>query len=188
MAIDDRPGKDFVDLMTILSLDLMETYERIQSDPFHQPVRRTWVRTVCSQLEAYVYFTKQMVSRMEGFPFVKLSEEDLVYLREEMPQVPTESTKNAKRLTRLPLKDNIKHMVATISIAMGFTYALDNGEGWSAMLTTIKIRDRLVHPKRATDMIVTDDELKTVTRAQDWFHALTYEFWTKIDRSLKRLE
>jgi hypothetical protein len=79
-------------------------------------------------------------------------------------------------------------MVATISTRMGFTYTLDTGEGWAAMLATIKIRDRLVHPKRAIDMIVTDDELATVSSAQDWFHKLTREFWVKIDRSLKGLE
>lgn len=175
-------------LMTILSLDLLETYERIQSDPFHQPARRTQVRTVCSQLEAYVYYTKQMVSRFEEFPFVILTEEDLVYLREELPTDPTEAQKNARRLTRLPLKDNIKHMVATITRAMKFSYSLDTGPGWTAMLATIRIRDRLVHPKRAIDMMVTDGELQTVAQAQDWFHKLTHEFWTKIDRSLKGLE
>ncbi|MGZ5445112.1 MAG: hypothetical protein ACXW5U_25000 [Thermoanaerobaculia bacterium] len=174
--------------MTILSLDLLESYERMQTDPFHQPARRTWVRTVCSQLEAYVYFTKQMVAGFAEFPVVMLTAEDLIYLREELPAEPTETQRAARRLTRLPLKDNIKHMVATVSRAMSFTYSLDVGEGWTAMLETIKVRDRLVHPKRATDMIVTDHELKTVTRAQDWFHMLTRDFWTKIERSLKGLE
>src|SRR4051812_29025700 len=124
------PSDDFLDLMTILSLDLLESYDRIQTDPFHQPARRTWVRTGCWNLEAYVYFTKQMVAKFAKFPFVTLTQEDLVYLTEEMPAVQTDATRNARRLTRLPLKDNIKHMVATISTAMGFTYTLDTGEGW----------------------------------------------------------
>lgn len=174
-------GKDFVDLMTILTLDLMEAYERIQTDPFHQPARRTWVRTFCSQLEAFVYSTKQMVAGFAQFPFVALTAEDVAYLREEPPF-------GAKRPRFLPLKDNIKHMVATVSRGMGFSYDLDTGEGWTAMLATIAIRDRLVHPKTPADMIVRDDELKTTTRAQDWFHALTQQLWTKIDRSLKGLE
>ena len=181
--MDERrwAGKDFVDLMTILSLDLMEAYERIQADPFHQPARRTWVRTFCSQLEAFVYSTKQMVAGFAEFPFVTLSPDDVAYLREEPPP-------GAKRPRFLPLKDNIKHMIATVSRGMGFEYTLDVGEGWTAMLATIAIRDRLVHPKVPTDMIVRDEELKVVTRAQDWFHALTQGLWTKIDRSLKGLE
>jgi hypothetical protein len=185
---EERPGRDFIDLMTILSLDLLETYERIQSDPFHQPARRTQVRTVCSQLEAYVYYTKQMVSRFEDFPFASFTDEDLVYLREEVPANATDAQRNARRLTRLPLKDNIKHLVNTTARAMQFSYAIDTGEGWTAMLATIRIRDRLVHPKRATDMIVTDDELYTVANAQDWFHSFMSDFWTKIDRSLKGLD
>jgi hypothetical protein len=174
-------GKEFVELMTILSLDLMESYERIQTDPFYPPARRTWVRTFCSQLEAFVYSTKQMVAGVGEFPFVNLTEDDLAYLR-EVPRA------GEKRPRFLPLKDNIKHMVATVSRGMKFSYTLDTGDGWAAMLTTIAIRDRLVHPKAAVDMMVTDDELKIVTRAQDWFHALTQDLWTKIDRSLKGLE
>jgi hypothetical protein len=179
---DDRwTGKDFVELMTILSMDLMDAYERIQTDPFYQPARRTWVRSFCSQLEAFVYSTKQMVAGFAPFPFVTLTPEDLAYLREEPPP-------GAKRPRFLPLKDNIKHMVATVSRGMHFNYSLDTGEGWTAMLETIAIRDRLVHPKKPADMIVKDDELKAVTRAQDWFRTLTQELWTKIDRSLKGLE
>jgi hypothetical protein len=172
-------AKDFSDLMMVLSLDLMETYERILTDSFHQPSRRTWVRTFCSQLEAFVYSSKQMLASFSGLPFVNLTAADLVYLREE-------AAKDGQPRPRfLPLKDNVKHLVATASRSMGFIYSLDTGEGWTAMLATIAVRDRLVHPKTAADMNVTNDELTIVSQAQDWFRTLTRELYTNIDDSLK---
>src|SRR5205823_4901188 len=79
------PGDELVKLMSILSMDLLEVYEHSQTDPWDQATRRTWVRTFCSQLEAFVYATKQMVASLHGLPFVKLSADDLAFLLESEP-------------------------------------------------------------------------------------------------------
>jgi hypothetical protein len=184
MASTDRrkwAGSDFVQLMSILSLDLLEAYEHSQTDPWHQATRRTWVRTFCSQLEAFAYATKQMVADLHGLPFVQLTDEDFAFLRE------TAMTRNggAKKPRFLPLKDNLKHLALTTARAMAFKYEFDSGSDWTALLSAIAIRDRLVHPKKASDMIVTDDELKIVSKAQDWYHRFSQGLWAKIDSALK---
>src|SRR4051812_4082656 len=80
-------GKDFVGMLTILSMDLLETYERIKTDPFHQPARRAWVRTFCSQVEAFAFGTKQMLAAFGEFPWIKLTPHDLLLLREESYEI-----------------------------------------------------------------------------------------------------
>ena len=174
-------GNDFVQLMSILAMDLLDAYEHSQTDPWHQPTRRVWVRTFCSQLEAFAYATKQMVAGFHGLPFVQLTDDDLAFLLETAIQ----SKAGTKKPRFLPLKENLKHLTTTTAKAMGFTYEFDIGSDWLALLAVIAIRDRLVHPKVAIDMIVTDDELQVVGHAQDWYHRFSQGLWGKIDAALK---
>lgn len=183
MSTDERswPGSDFIQLMSMLSLDMLEAYEHFQTDPWNQSTRRIWVRTFCSQIEAFAYATKQMVASFHGFPSVKLSDEDLEFLRE----TPRSTAAGIKRPRFLPVKDNLKHLANTAAHAMSFTFEIDTGPDWNALLATIGIRDRLVHPKKAIDLIVTDDEMYSISKAQDWYQRYSQGLWAKIDAALK---
>jgi len=175
-------GKDFVGMLTILSMDLMETYERLQTDPFHQPARRTWVRTFCSQVEAFAFGTKQMLASFGEFPWIKLTPHDVLLLREETYEIANNGDVKLKTERFVPIQTNLKFVARIAARALEFEYELDtNGEGWRALVTTFAVRNRLVHPKAAVDLIVTDDELKIVNKAQDWFQAMHRELWQKID-------
>ena len=52
---------------------------------------------------------------------------------------------------------------------MGFSFMLDvNGPGWQAMKPAIRFRGRLMHPKAADDLNISDDELRMVFQAHRW--------------------
>jgi hypothetical protein len=49
-------------------------------------------------------------------------------------------------------------------------YDLDlGGKGWEAFQIAIKLRDRLMHPKRPEDLIVTDQVLESTAIGFNWF-------------------
>ena len=54
------------------------------------------------------------------------------------------------------------------------------GEEWRALRTSIKLRNRLAHPKELKDMEVTSDEMAMVATAADWFGKQTLDLFTEI--------
>jgi hypothetical protein len=42
-------------------------------------------------------------------------------------------------------------------------------DGWEIFRRSLKVRDRLTHPKRAADLLVADDELTDLMQVWEWF-------------------
>jgi hypothetical protein len=180
-------GDDFTAMLTILSMDQLETYDRIQTDPFHQPARRSWVRTFCSQVEAFAFGTKQMLASFGEFPWIKLTPHDVSLLREEVYEIANNGEVKRKFDRFIRIETNLKFIAKTASRALGLEYELDTaGSGWRALMETFMIRNRLVHPKAAADLLVADDELKIVMVAQEWFHVVHLDLWNRISAAFKR--
>jgi hypothetical protein len=179
-------GDDFMGMLSILALDQLETYERMQSDPFHQPARRTWIRTFCSQIEAFAFGTKQMLAAFGEFPWIKLTPHDVLLLREESYEITGSGDVKVRGERFVRIDTNLKFIAKIAARALEFKYELDvKSEGWAALLATFGIRNRLVHPKAAADLIVTDDEVKTVMSAQNWFQRVHMELWNNVQDGLK---
>jgi hypothetical protein len=179
-------GDDYFNLLKLLSFDLLEIYDRLRGDAFHQPSRRNWVRTFCSQVEAFAYGTKQMLADMAEFPFVKLEPYEVLLLREEAYEIRESGDLKLKGDRFVPIKTNLKFLPRACSKAFEIPFEIDtSGSGWRALDQAFQIRNRLVHPKALRDMHVTDDELATVGVAQTWFQKLSGDVWKIIDAGLK---
>ncbi|MGO9837444.1 MAG: hypothetical protein ACLP1X_24910 [Polyangiaceae bacterium] len=75
-----------------------------------------------------------------------------------------------------------KEAKETIKVALSFvgrgardlpTINYETSKGWAKMIDAIRIRDRLVHPKRGDDMVVLDEEI--VNEARGWFMGKFYK-------------
>jgi hypothetical protein len=182
MAFDHE---DSFNTLRILSLDLLETYEYLQVDRHSQPARRTWVRTFCSQFEAITYGLKQLLADIAVFPYVDITSYEILVLREESVEVDDKGRVKIKTNNFLSPKKNLIFIATLVARALNSTLRLDTGvHGWEALTTTFAIRNRLVHPKQATDLIVSDDELGTVAVAQDWFQRTYMQLVTSISAAL----
>jgi hypothetical protein len=61
-------------------------------------------------------------------------------------------------------------------------YQVDpNHQGWTNLRATVKIRNRLVHPKRLEDLLVSEQEVSQSLSAFYWFLALVLEATYKIN-------
>ena len=177
---------DFMGLLRILALDLMETYEHLQLDQHHQPARRTWVRTFCSQVEAVAFGTKQLLAEFSVLPYVQITPHELILLREEEVDVDDKGNVNVHPKKFLSPKKNLLFLAGIVTRGLGADFRLDKADhGWEALNKTFAIRNRLVHPKRAADLVVTDEELGVVSTAQDWFQKMHLDLARAIETTLR---
>ena len=173
-------------LMEALSLDLMDTFERLQSKPLHQPARRSWIRTLCSQVEAWMYSMKQMIATFSVLPFVAVQPADAFLLREEVPEVNEKGDIVIRGDRFLPWERNFKYVAKVTARAFGSSYQLPLDEsGWEALRETFRIRNRLVHPKKREDLTVTDDELRIANDAHTWFQRVSLAVLRELDAGIK---
>jgi hypothetical protein len=49
-----------------------------------------------------------------------------------------------------------------------------SGDGWPSFKASIKLRNRITHPKRLADFNVSDEEVRTLHRAVEWWSCTIY--------------
>ena len=47
------------------------------------------------------------------------------------------------------------------------------GSGWRCLLTAMKVRDRIMHPKAQTDLDVSDEEINATSEGCFWFQRVS---------------
>jgi hypothetical protein len=71
---------------------------------------------------------------------------------------------------QISLASNIRFAFQTYSRAHMSDYDLNVGDNrWSEFKQSVKIRDRLMHPKQASDLEISLAEMDTLQNAYDWF-------------------
>jgi hypothetical protein len=127
-----------------------------------------------------------MLATFGEFPWIKLGTHDLLLLREQAYEISDNGDVKLKSDRFIRIDTNLKFLARTASRALGFEYKLDTGgDGWRSLMQAFEIRNRLVHPKAAADLIVRDNELKEISKAQDWFQAMHKDLWSRISDGLR---
>jgi hypothetical protein len=60
-----------------------------------------------------------------------------------------------------------------------------SGRAFQAFQRAVTVRDRLMHPKRSSDLVVSDYEIRDLEAARDWFRGAAKEFFTLAFGELK---
>jgi hypothetical protein len=77
----------------------------------------------------------------------------------------------------LRLAANVRFAFALTEKAYGIKPLFDPGvEWWSCLKTSIKVRDRLMHPKMPDDVDISGDEIVAVLKAREGFDSLLLEY------------
>ncbi|QIF02769.1 hypothetical protein [Roseimicrobium sp. ORNL1] len=166
----------------IVALDGFDVAAALRDDTVHalqqlregdtQFARRSFVRCFMAQVEGVTFVSKQVlkyVSHLKGFT---LSAEELMFIDETTPKVKDSGglgTENAKIST----KTNIRFLTELQRKYLGIAapnWASD--EGWSRLLETIIVRDRITHPKDSGRLEVSALEVKNAITAVHWFERL----------------
>jgi len=65
-------------------------------------------------------------------------------------------------------------------------YSIDKGnKTWTSFKEALRIRDRLTHPKKQEDLIISDNELRAVEKTAQWYKECVRHIMTPISNTLK---
>ena len=81
-----------------------------------------------------------------------------------------ETTAPYEPAAKLTTKANIRFAFSVFGRALrsDYTLAVDDA-GWTSIVQTFAIRDRITLPRSARELDITDDEIRTVHAADVWF-------------------
>jgi hypothetical protein len=145
------------------------------ADPatFSQVERRLLVRSVFSFIEALIYRLK-VGTLIEGPG--KLSAGEVALVKEEDYELDDSGTVKIRR-ARLRFLSNFRFAFKVAAKASEVDFDVDvSGGEWQALRDALSVRDRLMHPKLAADLMVTDDEVRNAMKAYHW----TLDQWGKL--------
>jgi hypothetical protein len=161
----DSPLKQLGQLSNILKDDahsLLEQTFRHKQDKD----KRSYVRAVFAYIEGTTWAMKQVLGAFKNAPFT--AQERALF--NDVDYDLTEKGKVVEKRAKIPLSAKILFMLGVVNKLPNVSSEVDcGGQGWESLQLAIKIRDRLTHPKRMTDLDVSDDEVKVVTAAWNWF-------------------
>jgi hypothetical protein len=104
---------------------------------------------------------------------VEFSDGELMVLIEKTYQ-PNEKGEVGEQRMQIPLKTNIKFAFRAYARAHLVDYKLNVGDNrWNDFKNSLAVRDRLTHPKEVRNLEVSDEELKSLKSAFDWFSECT---------------
>lgn len=129
--------------------------------------KRLLIRSMLSSIDALTYSLKQLA--LTANDVYKLDLGERILATEETYDL-SSSGRVTTRRARLQTLANIRFAFDVLAKVDEHDFRLDVSQnGWQLLQESIKVRDRLTHPKRLVDLEVSDDEIHAALRAYRWF-------------------
>ncbi len=161
---DGQGVKKLMILYAELGIDAIISRSHVETDVKEYAIRQ-YVRAVFAMIEGTIYVMKQLARNS----IEKLSAAELALIAEELYDL-NDKGEPIIRPNYLKLEKNIKFAFSIYAKSVGLTYTLPVHEsGWNSLKQSIKLRNRLMHPKKFSDLDVTDDEFNSVVATHEWF-------------------
>jgi hypothetical protein len=149
----------------VLISDLNEVvYHLVKEDT--QLWRRTYCRTLFAFLEGETFALRQIFLFFDWFIVDEEYEDKIRNIKRILTDDGSENFLDAY----LPLVQNVKLLINAFAIASDTDLIISsNDKIWELLAASVKIRNRIVHPKRSTDLIITDNDLNLISGVHNWF-------------------
>lgn len=140
---------------------------RPPASSFTQLERRSLVRASFALVEAYTHMLKSIVNNPADCT-KRPNIGERMFLSENTYTIKKNGIVRATD-ARIPLLSNIQFTFRTFCRLRGIDKHLATSEsGWRKLTDAVKVRDRLMHPKKNSDLEVSDLELNEVIDAVEW--------------------
>jgi hypothetical protein len=116
--------------------------------------RRTLCRSIFASMESVISVLKQSAL--------------LVYQIRNIQISPTEG-EITERKAKIRFLPNLQFALLAYAHAYGRTLVLNKDSDWDALTRSVKIRDRIVHPKTYKNLEISDKEVGDLECGWDWF-------------------
>ena len=158
---------------------LRDTYNELISDVEHAKsldtntysegfIKRTYTRAYFAMVEGVIAQLSSLAIQINGVE-QRLSTDEIALLSLLEPFVGDNGrVKTRKRKT--PMKQLLLHTLKSFCKVVESDVNVDIGNHrWEDFLHSIRIRDRLTHPKNLDSLNVSDDDMMKLGRANEWF-------------------
>jgi hypothetical protein len=168
----------------VLRNDVLEcVVELVNSDTPKN--RRTLVRAIFAEVESSIYLFRRLALNPQE-PEAELDASEKAFLKEEQHEISEHGEIRVKQYFGRFLA-NFRFVIRMYMKVNGLNKAIDySGSGWNALQKATKIRNRLTHPREATDLEVTDDEIEIIGLAYNYQHDIFQELLVQNLNRLKR--
>jgi hypothetical protein len=156
------------EVLSVFSADL-EVYHEISETDNRPFWGRTMVRSLFAGIEGLCYRTKHIALAAATLKNITLTSAELAMLREESYGLNDKGEAECIK-SKLRTAPNLAFTLTILARARGGAYDIDiNSVGWQALKKSIRVRDRITHPKNANDLRITKQELTDVMTTATWF-------------------
>ena len=148
-----------------LAQDFSYCSNALKKDIQSQFWRRTMVRTLFASTELLTHAVRQNLMYYSQAGIIELSLPELTILEEKSYGLKNNGKISVQKM-KLRTADNFRFSLSLFHERMATGYLLDfGGNGWQSFLESLKIRDRITHPKNLDEITVLDDELEILSNA-----------------------
>ncbi len=131
--------------------------------------RRQFVRSAFAFMEGLTYSMKQHALGFCADGLYEFSTGELSLLQEQAWELDDNGAVKG-RSANLSFARNIRFSFAALGRSIGDSFSPSYGDsGWEALQKAAKVRNRLMHPKSASDLDVSNDDIEIVGRGLRWF-------------------
>lgn len=141
--------------------DVMRSEDELIRNIADQFKRRAFVHFLFACIEGHTFIKKQFARVIyEKIGIGNFSERQIAWLKEETYE---------QKFPRF--EDNFKFAFQAMPAVVGikFDLHLDRDPGWHSFRIALMVRNRITHPKRIQNMIVSDEEILHAVKALSWF-------------------
>ena len=172
------------DFFMILLVDAIASIERYRAaNPDEQIERRQLLRTLFSALEGFTWVYREHI-RESASLIGALSAEETIALAEKSYQV-TEQGKLASQPRYISMVATIR-LISRIASRLSPELQLSfETADWSEFRKVVEVRNRLTHPKRKSDLNITDSDVKQCLAAFFWLLENTMQAMEATNVALK---
>ncbi|BBL56539.1 hypothetical protein [Methylomonas koyamae] len=154
-------------LADLLRKDFKFITKNLDNDP-SEFWSRTFIKTTVSLIEAEIFLLKQEILHYCGNNQIQLSPELLLFLNNKKYEI-NSSGQITERLLQVRVTDDIRFVFGQILSIKGHKPQKDfEDAGWSKVISTIAVRNRLTHPKSVDDMNISKQEVNDCKLAFNW--------------------
>lgn len=158
-------------MFELLKEEVLEVGKKIRQDPKNQCWRRVFVRSVFSMIESECYRLKEntlSLIRKYSFERNKFSPGDISLLEEKAYSLDNKGGIEEKSI-HLKTESNLRFAFSSAAkFSLDFKLNVSD-TGWESFKKAIKIRHRVTHPKKISDLSISDEEKDSVKKAFLWF-------------------
>lgn len=175
--------KEFLRLFDIFVQELAVFNEQIKVFG-DQTWHRAYTRTLFSMIETLTYRLKEDIYNLLESEGEEITSELQGKLKGQIIKRNKQGQLQIKPCYQ-SLPNSIEYAFAHYACMHSIDYKIDkNSPGWQWLINSLKIRNRITHPKETADLEINNDELVIIQSAGKWFLETLNDLYEKCAASL----